>query len=745
MAESVKDTVNSLVDRLKSATHKDKEGDSTVEHVEDAKATEDVKATENVEPTEASKPAETTAAPATNGVKEPEAVKNDAQTGLVFSTPWLAKSLGFDVTSAKPEKIGRGQIANVFRIDLEYGTRTRKGPSSVALKTTAEDPDAKALGNLGGLYEKESRFYKDIAPFLTTGPVAESYASHWDPSTLDFGILMKDYSTGKQSCDITGASLEEAKLCVTELGRLHGLSKSLPREKRSWLPGPKWGDQEHQAFFWANFQQRYGDKLKPEHVEIANKYIASFNAYMDAQMASSAPQGLVHGDYRLENMLLKQDREPPLIIVDWQTYYWGPILHDLSFFLSTALTIENRRAWQKELVQTYLDSLNVNVPDVTLDDCNKGVQMQAFTGMRQAITASNVVERTDRGDELFIEMFTRSAELVADTKALTVLPPPVRAKHLEPMPEDEELHPFTDKPLHNESFYFDVVDPVQKIGVWTRLGLYPNLKGSWYQTMLCGPDIPTVGLVDFEAPHPGKDLIVNTEAFTATHKAEDPLKSYRITAEGKGEAWDNPADALKAPGQRGRPVNVKMDLLYETDGRPYQWRMTTRYEIPCKITGTFSFDDKTFTFTKAVGQRDHSHGERNWWNIDWMWSAFHLNDGTHTHQVHVRVPGYPRFGVGYVQKEGEEVVECTDVLATEERDENGLVKSAVIKGAPLPLELEVTPGGWAPLNLVSPEGKVATFSRAWCTIKTPDGRIGAGWIEHNINEHLKDAFAKGLS
>jgi hypothetical protein len=666
-----------------------------------------------------------------------------------FQAQWLAKSLGFDVKSAKHEKIGRGQIANVYRIDLEYGTRTRKGPKSVALKTTAEDEDAKMLGNLGGLYEKEARFYRDIAPFLNTGPVAESFASEWRPATQEFGILMKDYSTAKQSCDITGATLEQAKLCVTELGRLHGLSISLPKEKRSWLSGPKWGVQDHQAYFWATFKSRYPDKIKPEHIEIGDKYIASFDAYMEAQMASSAPQGLVHGDYRLENMLIDLEREPPLVIVDWQTYYWGPILHDLAFFLSTALTLENRRAWHKELVQTYLDSLNVNVPDVTLDDCNKGIQMQAYTGMRQAITASNVVERTERGDELFLEMFTRSAALVEDTKALSVLPPPTRPKHLEPTPEDEELHPFTDKPLHNESYYFDVVDPVQKVGVWTRLGVYPNLKGSWYQTMICGPDIPTVGLLDFEAPHPGSDLTLKTENFTATHKAEDPLKSYRITASGKGEAFDKPADAMKVPGTRGRPVDVKMDLLYETEGRPYQWRMTTRYEIPCRITGTYSWTDngeeKSFTFTKAVGQRDHSHGERDWWNIDWMWSAFHLSDGTHTHQVHVRVPGYPRFGVGYIQREGEEVIEVTDVRATEERDEDGLVKSAVIKTAPSSLELQITPGGWAPLNLISPDGKVATFSRAWCTVKTPDGRTGAGWIEHNINEHLKPAFEKGLA
>ncbi|KIW02675.1 uncharacterized protein PV09_06112 [Verruconis gallopava] len=647
-----------------------------------------------------------------------------------FTPKWVSQALGFDVKEVKSEKIGRGQIANVYRLDLEYGGRTRKGPASVALKTTSDDSDSRTLGTAGGLYEKEAKFYSTIAPYLTTGPVAESYASETNEETLDFAILMKDYSTGTVSDDIEGATLEEAKLCVGELGRLHGLSINLPKEKTSWLPKAAWPPQAIMAQFWTEFQSRYPDKISAEHKEIGDKYVASCDAWQEGLLASSAPQGLVHGDYRLENMLMKPDREPPLVLVDWQTYYWGPILHDLAFFLSTALTPEKRRAWQDELTQIYLDALNVNVPTVSMDDCKKGIQMLCFTGMRQAITAANVVERTARGDELFLAMFTRSCDLATDTKALDVLPAPSKPEPLQPKPEDEEAHPHTDKPLHNESWYFDVVDADQKVGVWTRLGVVPNQKGSWYQTLLCGPDVPTVGLLDFEAPHPGSDLTLTTDKFTATHKAEVPLQRYRITASGKGEAFDDPAALLRQ--EAGRPVDVHMDLVYETAGVPYQWRQATRYEIPCRVTGTFSFDGRTVAFSGAVGQRDHSWGDRDWWSIDWMWSAFHLSDNTHTHQVHVRIPNYPRVGVGYVQKDGD-VVECTDVLATEtRREKDGLLESASISGAPSPLSMDVTPGGHASIMLVSPEGKKTVFLRSWATVKTPDGRTGAGWIEHNL-------------
>lgn len=533
-----------------------------------------------------------------------------------LSAKWLSKAIGYDVKDFTSTRIGTGQIGEVYRIELKYGDRTRPGPASAVLKTTSEDKNSRSLGTVGGLYEREYRFYESVAPLLATGPIATLYRCERDRETGEFAILMKDCTPAKVGCDITGATLEEAKLCMSELGRLHGLVLChVSREAVSWLPGATWTPGALMMTFWNTFVERYGDRIKPEYREIGQKFVESLDAYQDAQNASSVPTGFVHGDYRLDNILLDLNSAEPLTLVDWQTCYWGPILHDLAFFLGLSLTPEFRRKHSAELVKVYHDSVTVNVPSITLDDCNKGIQMQSFTGMRQAITAANIVERTDRGDELFLTMFARSCELVIDIKALTVLPPPVTLPHLEPKPEDEEMHPFTDNPLHNESWYFDVVDTSQQIGVWARLGVTPNQPGSWYHALICGPNIPTVGLIDFEIPHPKSDLVVTTSKFSATHVAETLLKSYRITAKGQGEAFDNPAAIMK--GESGRSVQVSMDLLYETDGLPYQWRRATRYEIPCKVSGTFSWDDKTITFTNCIGQRDHSWGARDWWSADW--------------------------------------------------------------------------------------------------------------------------------
>ena len=60
---------------------------------------------------------------------------------------------------------------------------------------------------------------------------------------------------------------------------------------------------------------------------------------------------------------------------------------------------------------------------------------------------------------------------------------------------------------------------------------------------------------------------------------------------------------------------------------------------------------------RSPGQRDHSWGVRDWWAMDWVWSALHLDDGTHIHGVDIRIPGAPPIGVGYLQQPGQPLVE----------------------------------------------------------------------------------------
>ena len=68
--------------------------------------------------------------------------------------------------------------------------------------------------------------------------------------------------------------------------------------------------------------------------------------------------GLVHGDYRLDNLLFATDAGgPPCTAVDWQIVAVGLPARDLGFFLGTGLRSEERGEHERGLVAAYHDAL----------------------------------------------------------------------------------------------------------------------------------------------------------------------------------------------------------------------------------------------------------------------------------------------------------------------------------------------------------------------------------------------------
>lgn len=304
-----------------------------------------------------------------------------------------------------------------------------------------------------------------------------------------------------------------------------------------------------------------------------------------------------------------------------------------------------------------------------------------------------------------------------------------------PAAADEGAHPHDAEPLWSESWYFDFVDPERQVGGWIRLGLIPNEQRCWIQALLCGPGMPTVALSDFDAPLPADPHRLVTDQIRVAHTATAPLQSYSVTVRGAGQAYDQPQALLQ--GKPGRPVEAEFDLVWTTRGTPYQYPIAARYEIPCVVSGTVVADGRTVHVEQAPGQRDHSWGIRDWWGMEWVWSALHLDDGTSLHGLDLRLPGIDPIGVGYVQHDGE-LTELTAVTAREVFGDNALPISTELSLEPGGLVVSAAIVGHAPVRLVAADGRVSQFPRAWATVTTGDGRHGTGWLEWNRNSSLEE-------
>jgi hypothetical protein len=302
-----------------------------------------------------------------------------------------------------------------------------------------------------------------------------------------------------------------------------------------------------------------------------------------------------------------------------------------------------------------------------------------------------------------------------------------------PEAADERTHTPADDPLWGESWYFDFARPDGSLGGYVRIGLYPNQGKAWYWACLVGEDRPPLMVVDHEAGLPSTpgSRQIRSSGLWADHTCEEALERWSLGCEAFALQVEDPRE-LYRDEPRGDRVPFGFELEWESDGRPFRYTITDRYEIPCRVHGEVLVGDETIE-VEALGERDHSWGVRDWWIFDWVWSAFHTTDGRHLFGNAVELSPDFTFRTGFSQRSGgTEQVALDDFTPTFTGLDDGLVDG--ISWTAGENAAEVTVVDWGPLLLVAPDGRRSNFARALCRARLADGTDAVGWMEFNQPE-----------
>lgn len=198
-------------------------------------------------------------------------------------------------------------------------------------------------------------------------------------------------------------------------------------------------------------------------------------------------------------------------------------------------------------------------------------------------------------------------------------------------PHDEFNHPIEAAQNFNESMYFNLFDPAQRVGGWFRVGNRPNEGYAEMSICLYFPD-GTAGFMF------GRPAITHNDAFSAggmTMEVVEPFKTMRVTYAGEVIKMTDPlilADPRRAfkecprvpvelhidyrgtaPMWGGEAVNADGSAIEEKPGEAFA---RAHYEQHIAGKGTLKVGDETWTM-EGYGLRDHSWGPRYWQNIHW--------------------------------------------------------------------------------------------------------------------------------
>ncbi len=279
---------------------------------------------------------------------------------------WLTAALcpedsGAEVVSVRPLGASAGTTTRI-RIEVGYNEAgTTAGlPTRVFVKCTTRLAQRVMLG-LGGFIQGEPGFYTEVRPGLEI-EAPRGYFATADVQSWRSVVVMEDVlSTRRATFWQPGVRTTRQQIegLLSAAATWHG---ALWDDRRlagwSWLRTPA----DHMALIdgligladrtRAGTARASGVIPAALHGRQADVFAAMRRSM---GLATVGPRTFLHGDLHIANTYLTGEGIPG--VCDWQTALQGSWAFDYAYLVTTALDTEDRRAWESELLDFYLEHL----------------------------------------------------------------------------------------------------------------------------------------------------------------------------------------------------------------------------------------------------------------------------------------------------------------------------------------------------------------------------------------------------
>jgi aminoglycoside phosphotransferase (APT) family kinase protein len=275
----------------------------------------------------------------------------------------------------------------VLTIDYNDVGRQARLPTSVFTKSTPKFT-SRAITVPSAALTCEALFYDRIRPTLDIEAPRGHYMAVDNRSGRSM-FLMEDVASVKNATfgDPTKHYIDRtrAEAIVTTLATVHGTLWESPRfagdlaivkDAHRWqidvnetIAFPRRtliGFDRAASVFPAGFRRRRAEVFPALMTSLA--------------MHNSAPNTLLHSDVHSRNWYLTPNGGMGLY--DWQLITRGIWALDVSYALNSALTVDDRRTWERELIELYVDRLHAaGGPALSFEEAWLAYRQQAFHGL----------------------------------------------------------------------------------------------------------------------------------------------------------------------------------------------------------------------------------------------------------------------------------------------------------------------------------------------------------------------------
>lgn len=322
--------------------------------------------------------------------------------------------------------IGIGATADTL---LLSATWSGPGPASFVAKLPSADENAARTAASMGLYEREGRFYAELAP--RTALSVPRFLGVLDYDGEPTGVLLEDLSALQPGDQFSDVPVLQLRLLREQLVELQApfwedpelAAASTPSgwlHRRLGVPIP--GILERMERSWTLARDELAAGFDPEETSQIDRFVAGAGAWAET---IGGPFSLTHHDFRVDNVLFDTADPSTVVVLDWQTVGWGAPMFDVAYLLGTSVGPETRRRLERDEVARHVDDLAARGVVWDGDEAWTAYRQASFATLLMLVPPTGSVKRSDRSDAMFRRLLRHGARMALDLEADEFLPVPV--------------------------------------------------------------------------------------------------------------------------------------------------------------------------------------------------------------------------------------------------------------------------------------------------------------------------------
>ena len=301
-------------------------------------------------------------------------------------------------------------------------------PATVILKLPTTNPLALRLANWLAIHRREYVFYRDVAPHTDLKAPALLYGDY-DERSHRFVLLLEDLGGMQAVPQGDGVGIERARRAIREIATFQarfweaGDDPALAACGPFLTPGQRRIMQTLYLLTLPPALERFGELFTDDTRRLAE----AFGTRIDAHFAAVAqgPGTIVHGDFRGDNVLFGREGEDDFAVIDWQGCGFGCGMYDVAFFLATSVTIEDRRALERDAVNEYHEIVSAGgAKNYSQDDCWRSYRQNMLATLMPMVLGAGGIDIEDESlKNQTRKLLRRTVTAIEDLDSGEFLPP----------------------------------------------------------------------------------------------------------------------------------------------------------------------------------------------------------------------------------------------------------------------------------------------------------------------------------